>query len=38
MTENARSGIKIKPGTGSCQWGGEQMDADLAGLCMLQLE
>lgn len=30
--------IRITPKTGECRWGGEQMDDDLAMLCMLQLE
>lgn len=37
-TENTRSGVNISPETGACQWGGEQLDDDLAILCMLQLE
>jgi hypothetical protein len=38
ITQNDHSGIKITPQTGECQWDGEQMDDDLAILCMLQLE
>lgn len=38
MTENSQSGIRITPQTGKCRWGGEQMDDDLAILCMLQME
>ncbi|MFC1775877.1 DUF222 domain-containing protein [Pseudomonadota bacterium] len=38
MTANTRSGIHITPQTGECRWEGEQMDDDLAILCMLQLE
>jgi hypothetical protein len=38
MTENSQSDIRITPKTGECRWGGEQMDDDLAILCMLQLE
>jgi len=38
MTENSQSNIRITPKTGECHWGGEQMDDDLAILCMLQLE
>ncbi len=38
ITENSRSSIRITPKTGECRWGGEQMDDDLAILCMLQLE
>jgi len=37
-TQNDHLGIKITPQTGECRWGGEQMDDDLAILCMLQLE
>ncbi len=37
-TENAQSGVQISPDTGKCCWGGEQMDDDLAVLCLLQLE
>jgi hypothetical protein len=37
-TQNSRSGLHITPRTGECRWGGEQMDDDLAILCMLQLE
>jgi hypothetical protein len=38
MAENSQSGIHITHETGECQWGGEQMDDDLAILCMLQLD
>jgi len=38
ITQNGRSNIDITPQTGECLWGGEQMDDDLAILCMLQLE
>jgi len=37
-TQNDRSGIEITPQTAECLWGGEQMDDDLAILCMLQLD
>ncbi len=37
-TKNSQSGLCITPQTGECHWGGEQMDDDLAILCMLQLE
>ena len=37
-TKNSKSGLRITPQTGECQWGGEQMDDDMAILCMLQLE
>jgi hypothetical protein len=37
-TQNDKSGLQITSQTGECQWGGEQMDDDLAILCMLQLE
>ena len=37
-TGNRLSGLNISPETGKCQWGGEQMDDDLAILCILQLE
>ena len=37
-SENRRSGLRITPQTGECQWGGERMDDDLAILGMLQLE
>jgi len=36
--QNDKSGLKITSQTGECRWGGEQMDDDLAILCMLQLE
>jgi hypothetical protein len=35
---NRRSGIHITHKSGECQWGGEQMDDDLAVLGLLQLE
>ena len=35
--KNSQSGLRITPQTGECRWGGEQMDDDLAILCMLQL-
>ena len=38
MTENSWSDIRITPETGECRWEGEQMDDDLAILCMLQLD
>ena len=37
-TKNGQSGLRITPETGECRWGGEQMDDDLAILCMFQLE
>ena len=37
-SQNDSSGINITSQTGECRWGGEQMDDDLAILCMLQLE
>jgi len=37
-TENSKSGIRITPQTGECQWGGEEMDDNDAILGMLQLE
>ncbi len=37
-TQNDRSGLQITTQTGECRWGGEQMDDDLAILCLLQLE
>jgi len=37
-TLNDRAGVGISPQTGECRWGGEQMDDDLAVLCLLQLE
>ena len=36
--QNDKSGLKITAQSGECRWGGEQMDDDLAILCMLQLE
>ena len=36
--QNDKSGLKITSQTGECRWGGEQMDDDLALLCMSQLE
>ncbi len=38
MTQNHRSGIRITPTTGKCEWGGEVMDDNDAILCLLQLE
>jgi hypothetical protein len=35
-TQNDKSGLQITSQTGECQWGGEQMDDDLAILCLLQ--
>jgi len=37
-TQNHRSGVQITARTNECKWHGEQMDDDLAILCMLQLE
>jgi hypothetical protein len=38
MTQNNRSGIKITPKTGKCEWGGEIMDDNDAIQCLLQLD
>jgi len=38
VTDNGKSGTRITPQTGKCQWGGERMDDHDAILCMLQLE